>query len=137
MRRLTLTLLALFVLAPFALSQKPASDPPAANLTGKWTATWLVSGKESGTRNTIHLTDASGAISGSFVADSGESCPVEGSLTNGNVVLHVSCAKFAIELLGQLQGLEINGSFLAYENSRGEFRMEKSICMLPEGCGNH
>ncbi len=135
MRRFALTVLALLSLAPFALAQKNGDNLPKPNLNGKWTIHWFVDGKEAGTRNTINLTETNGTFSGSFLADSGESCPVTGTLDNAKAVLQVSCAKFAISLDGLLKGNEIDGDYTAYGNSHGSFRMEKLTCWLPEGCG--
>jgi hypothetical protein len=135
MRRFALTLLTLLALAPFALAQQNGDNLPQPNLNGKWTLRWFLGDKEAGTRNTIQLTETNGAFSGNFLADSGESCPITGTLENSKAVLHVTCAKFSISLDGLLKGNEIDGDFTAYGNSHGIFRMEKLTCWLPEGCG--
>jgi hypothetical protein len=107
------------------------SDPIHSSLTGNWRITWL----KGGTPNKIKLTDSDGAITGTFAEDVGESCPVTGSYASGTITLQVTCAKFTVQMKGQLKDLEVTGNYVAYGNATGEFKMEKLACWLPEGCG--
>lgn len=135
MKLFTLAALALLTFTTSGLlAQTTATqpnDPTKASLTGKWKVTWL----NGGTPNKLQLTDTDGNITGTFAADGGDSCVVAGTTSAGIVSLQVTCAKFNIQMKGQLKEMDVTGNYVAYGNVSGEFKMEKIICWLPEGCG--
>ncbi len=135
MRQILITVILMFTLAPLAVAQAIEVMPPKTSLSGNWTIRWTASGQAAGKPDKLALSEQSGMISGNFKADSGESCPVEGSVTNGKVSLHVRCSVFSIEMNGEINGDGIDGAFSGNGDSKGNFHMERQICWLPEGCG--
>lgn len=109
-----------------------AASAQTTEMTGKWKATWL----NGGTPNILQLTETNGVLAGAFLADGGESCPVAGTHREDKVSLHVTCAAWQIEMNGKLTEDGVAGDYSAYGNVSGAFKMEKMICMLPEGCGS-
>ena len=107
----------------------PAQTPA---LTGKWKIAWL----SGGCPNTIQLTQNPDQVSGTYTTCSNEACPVSGTIVNGAVSLTFKCQKWDIKLEGTLASDEqaIDGTYYAYGNSTGKFKMDRIVCMLPEGC---
>jgi hypothetical protein len=125
------------------------SHAQATNLAGKWKITWLASGKPVATPNTITLTESNGAgevtnLSGTFIADDGERCTVQGHKSNDTdrqINMNVTCAAWSISIAGTVavDGQQTNGGYTVHYPSgpsRGDYVMDKIVCMLPEGCGN-
>ncbi len=128
MKLITYALL-LTALTSSAFAQTAAQS---AEMTGKWRATWLSGGPP----NTIQLTETKGILAGTYLADGGESCLVAGTHLNDKVSLHVTCAVWKFEMNGKLTEDGVAGDYSAYGNVYGAFKMEKIVCMLPEGCGS-
>ncbi len=132
---LTLALLTLTITASTLHAQSP-NDSVKSTLTGKWRITWL----NGGSPNKLQLTDSNGSLTGTFAADGGESCGVTGTATTTTgittIALAVTCSKFTVQLKGTLKEDTITGTYLAYGNSGGDFKMVKLTCFLPEGCNN-
>ena len=113
------------------------------NISGKWKTTWTPAG---GKPNTITLTEGAGnkivSLSGTFIADSGEKCAVTGTKSNEanrQIDMKVKCADWSISMTGTIadDGQSIEGQYTAHYSSGpslGDYRMDKIICMLPEGC---
>lgn len=105
-------------------------------LSGKWKITWLQGGKP----NIVNLTeDIKGHISGTYINDAKESCPVAGN-TDKDIILVVICPSWSIAMAGHYDHAmgepsdEVVGKYLAFGTTSGTFRMDRQICMLPEGC---
>lgn len=137
MRRILISTFMLFTLSQFLVAQSALDNRPNPALSGQWTIHWIVNGQQTSTHNTLEISGNKDALGGNFKSDSGENCPISGSYSDGIALLHLRCAKFNIDLHGQLKGLELDGQFTESGNSKGLFRMEKSTCWLPEGCGNY
>ncbi len=138
---------AILVLLAFTLPG--ISNAQATNLAGKWGITWLENGKRAGKPNTINLTESASVgkmttLSGTYIADNGEQCIVSGHKSNDTdrqLDMTVTCATWSISITGTVavDGQQINGGYTVhYPNgpNRGDYVMDKIICMLPEGCGN-
>jgi hypothetical protein len=112
-----------------------AATAQTTDLSGNWKITWLSGGKP----NNVTLTDdAKRGLTGDYTADNGEDCPVSGFKSRkggGKVYLRVACQKWDIDLEGVIaDSLTITGDYKAFGTSTGKFKMEHSVCMLPEGC---
>lgn len=113
---------------------------PAAQTTSSVTDTWKISWVNLegniGAPNTMKLTETMGRISGTYKADDGSACPVDGTTSEG-VSLLINCSQFSIKLEGKLgEDGTINGNYIYFVRtaSTGTFKMEKITCWLPEGC---
>jgi hypothetical protein len=105
-----------FLALAFAVSAQTSST------TGKWKITWL----QGGTPNILTLIDKDGAVSGSYTSNTlGEACPVSGTNNDRKISLHIVCTKWDITLNGQLSDDAVDGSYAAYGNSTGTFKMKK------------
>ncbi len=104
------------------------------DLTGKWKIAWL----SGGCPNTILLAQHPHHVDGAYTTCSQEACPISGTIVNNSVTLTLKCQKFDIKLEGALSSDQqtIDGTYFAYGNSSGKFKMDRIVCMLPEGCGN-
>jgi hypothetical protein len=124
------------------------SGAQATNLIGKWKITWLSDGKPVATPNTINLTETSGGgkittLGGTFIADDGEKCSVQGHKSNDTdrqLDMKVICATWSISFSGTvaLDGQQVKGGYIVRYPSGpnlGDYVMDKIVCMLPEGCG--
>jgi hypothetical protein len=107
----------------------PAQTP---DLTGKWKIAWM----SGGCPNTIQLTQNPDQVDGTYTTCGNEVCPVSGTSVSGAVSLIIKCQKWDIKLEGALapDKQTIDGTYYAYGNSTGKFKMDRIVCMLPEGC---
>ena len=137
------------VMMLLTLTLPAISRAQAINLAGKWRITWLAAGQPVAKPNIINLTESNGTsmittLSGTFIADDGEKCAVQGRKSNDNerqLDMSVACATWRISITGTVavDGQQINGGYIVHYPSGpslGDYVMDKIICMLPEGCGN-
>jgi hypothetical protein len=124
------------------------SHAQATNLAGKWRIKWLDNGEIVGKPNTINLTESStgklSSLSGTFIADDSEKCIVSGQKSNDSdrqLDMKINCATWNISITGTVavDGQQINGGYIRHlpsGPSLGDYVMDKTVSMLPEGCGN-
>jgi hypothetical protein len=112
-----------------------AQQSTTTDLMGDWTVKWVepVGGKP----NKIVL-DSGTILSGTYMADSREECPVTGihaTQTDGKVTLHVRCSKFNIDMEGSLlhsktqPDNEIDGTYTYHYATgvgNGKFEMDRT-----------
>ncbi len=95
-------------------------------LSGSWMVTWADDQKN---HNEMSLTYADGSLSGTYINDSQDSCPVSGALAeaNGHLILHIKCPKWGIEMDGTASagGKTAKGTYWAYGDTSGPFTMTK------------
>jgi hypothetical protein len=111
-----------------ALAFAVAVSAQSTGFAGKWKATWFQKGAESGTPNIITLKSASnGTFGGTYIADSGEECPISGSIaTDRKITISVVCSKFGIKMTGtpSRDNQSISGDY-TYTYSTGQFKMQR------------
>jgi hypothetical protein len=110
----------------FALSSAAAAEAPApVDLTGSWTFTWDNDGKNT---NPVILKHEAGTITGTYINDSKENCPVAGRLNSpANLILVVMCPGWDIKCDGAIEGSSaVAGQYAAYGNSSGTFKMARN-----------
>src|SRR5688572_18437007 len=77
-----------------------AESPAPVDLTGSWTFTW---DDDSANTNPITLKHEAGTITGTYINDSKQKCPVVGRLTSAtSVLLIVMCPDWDIECDGPI-----------------------------------
>ena len=95
----------------------------ATDLNGRWIVTWL----DNNSSNAISLASVGDRFSGTYTNDAGASCTVSGNFlaTEDRISLQVVCPAWDIRMEGVASpdGKIINGSYQAYTNSTGAFRM--------------
>lgn len=144
MKHIVSLMLVLFTLASVASAQ-------TNSLAGKWTIEWLQDDGSSyspSSKNPITLTNNGVIVGGTYINDEKEICSVKGwvrydPMQNFRVTaITVHCPSFAINLFGTVDGdtLNVSGRYGVPASGKykqdviGGFKMEKKICMLPEGC---
>jgi hypothetical protein len=113
-------LVRLSVIALFAIS----ASAQTADLTGKWVITWL----SNNDTQPIELVQNGDSISGTYINNSKDSCPVSGSLSGNVLSFTVQCPKWDIKMSGTVtaKGETVeNGSYTAYGQVTSQFRMAK------------
>jgi hypothetical protein len=105
-------------------SAATAESPAPVDLTGAWTFTW---DDDSANTNPITLKHEAGTITGTYINDSKEKCPVVGRLTStASVLLVVMCPDWDIECDGPIGSPDsISGRYVAYGDSSGTFKLSK------------
>jgi hypothetical protein len=92
-------------------------------LTGSWQFTWDGNAKNT---NVVDLKHEAGTITGIYVNDSKDKCPVAGRMSGADsVTLFIVCPKWDIRAEGAMKDQALVGKYVAYGNSKGEFRMSK------------
>lgn len=115
---------------PASIAVSPATPAPTAvsptpvDLTGSWTFTW---DNDSANTNPVTLKHEAGTITGNYINDSKEKCPVVGRLTSAaSVLLIVMCPDWDIKAEGSIAGVAISGQYMAYGDSTGTFKLSKN-----------
>jgi hypothetical protein len=113
-------LVRLFVIALLAIS----ASAQTTELTGKWIITWL----DNNDTQPIELVQSGNNISGTYINNSKDSCPVSGSLSGSALSFTVQCPKWDIKMSGTVtpKGKTVeNGTYTAYGRHTSPFRMAK------------
>lgn len=109
------------------LTLGPAAAETAAqpDFTGSWIFTWDNDDKNT---NPVTLKYEAGTITGTYVNDSKENCPVTGRLGSAtSVILVIMCPGWDIKSEGSMTSSNmVTGKYLAYGDSTGEFRMSRN-----------
>jgi hypothetical protein len=102
-----------------------AESPVPVDLTGSWTFTW---DNDSANNNAVTLKHAAGTITGTYINDSRENCPVVGRLTSATaVLLIVMCPGWDIKSEGTIDSPSaVSGQYFAYGDSTGAFKLSKN-----------
>jgi hypothetical protein len=111
----------LFMVGPAAV----AETAPQVDLSGSWIFTWDNDDKNT---NPVTLRQEAGTITGAYINDSNQNCPVVGrfSSTTG-IVLVIMCPGWDIKPEGSIASSSlIAGKYLAYGDSAGEFRLSRN-----------
>jgi hypothetical protein len=111
-------LLAAFSLcACLAYAQQP-------DLTGSWTFTWDGDPKNA---NPADLKQGAGTLSGTYVNDAKDKCPIAGRMTSPTgIALTIACPKWEIRAEGSIKGVNaVAGNYAAYGSSKGTFQMSR------------
>jgi hypothetical protein len=132
-------LLAVFFLPAFLMAAQNTPD-----LTGRW-GCYFSEGGRPGAYITLFASrdeprpwaglDLSG-LSGTYQNDTGDVCPVQGTVIGGSLDITVTCFRYEIKMSGQVQSDDPNIILGSYQLGAyvGKLRMEKYTCFLPEGC---
>jgi hypothetical protein len=135
----TLAALLFVIVSSICWGQTQPYPASTLTLTGRWKITWTE--PAGGRPNIINLTETSKKISGTYTADSGESCPIVGD-NNGTISFNVQCSTFGIVINGGFDVVEgdvndtlIVGTYI-WNKGKGKFQMDKYVCMIPEGCND-
>jgi hypothetical protein len=101
-----------------------AESVPKTDLTGSWIFTWE---NDSSNTNAVTLRHEAGTITGTYINDSQENCPVVGRLSSAaGVVLIVMCPEWDIKCEGSIESAAaVSGQYLAYGDSKGTFRISR------------
>ena len=103
----------------------PHSEQAVTDFSGKWQVRWL----SNDSRNPMTLSQTSGKLTGTYINDAKDQCPVSGEFVAATrqVTLRIACPKWGIEMEGyaSLDGKFIVGKYLAYGNAVGGFVMTK------------
>lgn len=95
------------------------------DLTGSWMFTWDNDDKNT---NPVTLKHEAGTITGIYINDSKEKCPMVGRLGSAaSLILVIMCPGWDIKSEGSIAspGL-VTGKYLAYGDSAGEFRLSRN-----------
>lgn len=105
-----------------AAAAETAAQP---DFTGSWTFTWDNDDKNT---NLVTLKHEAGTITGTYVNDSRENCPVAGRIGSAtSVILVIMCPGWDIKSEGSLTSSNlVTGKYLAYGDSTGEFKMSRN-----------
>lgn len=101
-----------------------AQTPLQKKLTGSWIFTW---DRDPNNTNPAELKYEAGTITGIYINDAEDKCPLVGRVSPQNtVILTITCPKWDIRAEGSLTDKqEVVGKYIAYGNLRGEFKMSK------------
>jgi hypothetical protein len=101
-----------------------AQSAPQTDLTGSWVFTW---DNDNNNANPVTLKHEAGTITGTYINDSQENCPVVGRLSSATgVVLIVMCPEWDIKCEGSIESAAaVSGQYLAYGDSKGVFRISR------------
>lgn len=107
-----------------AFGSAAAETAPQVDLTGSWAFTWDGDSKNT---NPVTLKHESGTITGTYINDSKQNCPVVGRLGSpADVILIVMCPGWDIKCEGDIEGSSIAGKYIAYGDSSGSFKMSRN-----------
>jgi len=107
---------------------------PTADLTGKWTITWMKDGSPAG----ISLGDDNGNLSGTYTTESKESCSIDGVRLEEKLTIHVRCGKSDTDFTGSFASGVVRGTYTGYDMATGDpqfagkFRMERNTPSLTQ-----
>ena len=123
--RLILSVTFFIISLVFGSAASAESSPQLPELSGSWTFTW--DGDDKNT-NTVTLKQKAGTISGTYINDSKEDCPVAGRFSSDtSVVLVIMCPGWDIKAEGSIANLAlVTGKYLAYGDSSGDFKMARN-----------
>ncbi len=114
----TVIMLVLAFASPAMAQQRPATD-----FTGSWLFTWQNDAKNS---NRATMKHEAGTITGIYINDSKEKCPLVGRLVSSGtgVVFTIMCPGWDIRADGSIKDAQsVDGRYVAYGSSTGEFSM--------------
>jgi hypothetical protein len=120
--RLRWTAVVLFIFVAFA-SGPSAQQGTQADPSGSWLFIWQ---NNSANTNPVALKYEDGAISGTYINDAKEKCPVAGrwDLPQSKVTLTIVCPRWEIKCEGSIQGPKlVTGRYFAYGSTAGDFRL--------------
>jgi len=125
----------LLVMSLFALVSAGAyAATPTTDLTGKWTISWIKNGSPA----RISLSDDNGNLSGTYTAESKETCSIDGVRLEEDLTIHLRCAKSDTDFSGSVANGFVNGTYTDYDMATGDphftgkFRMERSAPSLTQ-----
>lgn len=92
-------------------------------LSGPWLFTWDGNAKNT---NVVDLKHEAGTITGIYVNDSKDKCPVAGRMSGPDAVtLFIVCPKWDIRAEGSMKDQALVGKYVAYGNSKGDFKLSR------------
>jgi hypothetical protein len=112
----------LFILVAMVL-ESSAQQGSQADPTGSWLFIWQ---NNSANTNPVKLKYEDGTITGTYINDSKEQCPVVGrwNSSEAKVILTITCPRWDIKCEGSIKDPNlIIGRYVAYGNSIGDFRL--------------
>lgn len=111
----------LFVFSPVTFAEAPAQ----IDFTGSWTFIWDNDDKNA---NSVTLKHEAGTITGTYVNDSKQNCPVAGRLDSAaRLILVIMCPAWDIKCDGSIDGSSaVTGQYVAYGDSKGDFKMSRN-----------
>lgn len=102
-----------------------AQPPPQMEFTGSWTFTW---DNDSKNANAAVLKHEGGTITGTYINDAKEKCPVVGRMNSSanSVTLTITCPRWDIKCDGSIKSLQlVAGRYAAYGSASGDFQMSR------------
>lgn len=116
---------AILVLSFTVASGSLAQLPSQTDFTGIWLFTWQ---NDSINSNLATLKHEAGTITGTYINDAKEKCPVVGRIdsTGTNLTLTVTCPQWDIKCDGSIKSSNlVVGQYLAYGSATGDFQMSR------------
>jgi hypothetical protein len=105
------------------VSESSAQPGSQADPTGSWLFIWQ---NNSANTNSVNLKYEDGTITGAYINDSKEKCPVAGrwNSTEAKVTLTIACPRWEIKCEGSIKDSNlVTGRYVAYGNATGDFRL--------------
>jgi hypothetical protein len=125
----------LLLLSLFALVSAGAyAATPTADLTGKWTISWIKNGSSA----RISLSDDNGNLSGTYTSEGKETCSIDGVRLEENLTIHLRCAKSDTDFGGSFANGIVSGTYTDYDMATGnpqltgKFTMERNTPSLTQ-----
>ncbi len=118
--RLTVIFVTLFIF--LACPAVMAQSPQQIDLTGYWIFSW---DNDPNNANTANLKQGMGTITGSYINDAKENCPITGRITSLTAVtITITCPNWDIKADGSIVDSNlVIGSYFAYGSTHGIYRM--------------
>ncbi|HTC46865.1 MAG TPA: hypothetical protein VK722_06065 [Candidatus Aquilonibacter sp.] len=107
---------------------------PTTDLTGKWTITW----NKNGSPAKVSISDDNGNLSGTYTAESKETCSIDGVRLEEKLSIHLRCSQSDTDFDGSVANGTVSGAYTGYDMATGDpsvtgkFRMERSTPFLTQ-----
>lgn len=107
-----------------AASDSLAQTPQQMSFEGPWLFTW---DNDSKNTNTGNLKQGVGTISGTYINDAKDKCPIAGRMASPTVVqITIVCPQWEIRAQGSITNPQlVVGDYVAYGSSKGAFQMSR------------
>lgn len=115
--------LVFLILPVFAFAVTTPLHAASDVLAGSWIVTWDNNPEN---KNSLSLQNKDGRLSGTYINDSKQSCPVTGKIgaaSDRNLVLKVVCPAWNIDMQGASDDQKGSGTYRAYGKVSGVFTM--------------
>jgi hypothetical protein len=112
-----------FLILVAIVSESSAQQGSQADPTGSWLFIWQ---NNSANTNPATLKYEDGAITGTYINDSKEQCPIAGRWisSEAKVTLTIVCPRWEIKCEGSVKDPDlVIGRYIAYGSSAGDFRL--------------